>query len=71
MQWRYSDRLFGKNNLKDGATLHEPVARKMTLSSERASYKKNNKAIVTKESIKIKSGHGPQKGAQYQGELVH
>jgi hypothetical protein len=32
------------------------------LSSERAPYRKNNKAIVTKERIRIKSGHGPQRG---------
>jgi hypothetical protein len=40
------------------------------LSSERGPYKKNNKAIVTKERIRIKSGHGPQRGARYQDELV-
>jgi hypothetical protein len=32
--------------------------------------RKNNKAIVTKERIRIKSGHRPQKGARYQDELV-
>jgi hypothetical protein len=40
------------------------------LSSERALYGKNNKVIVTKERAKIRSGHGPQRGAQYQDELV-
>jgi hypothetical protein len=40
------------------------------LSSERAPYRKNNKAIVTRERIRIKSGHGLQRGARYQGELV-
>jgi hypothetical protein len=40
------------------------------LSSERAPNRKNNKAIVTKERIRIKSGHGPQRGARYQDELV-
>jgi hypothetical protein len=70
MKWRYSNRLFGKNNLKEGATLHAPVARKLTLSSERAPYTKNNRAIVTKERIKIKAGHGPKRGARYQHELV-
>jgi hypothetical protein len=36
------------------------------LSSER----KNHKEIVTKERIRIKSGHGSLKGARYQDELV-
>jgi hypothetical protein len=40
------------------------------LSSERAPYRKNNKAIVSKEKIRIKSGQGPQRGARYQDELV-
>jgi hypothetical protein len=40
------------------------------LTSERAPYRKKNKAIVTKEMIRIKSGHGPQRGARYQDELV-
>jgi hypothetical protein len=40
------------------------------LSSERAHNRKNNKTIVTKERIRIKSGHGPQRGARYQDELV-
>jgi hypothetical protein len=40
------------------------------LSSEREPYKKNSKAVVTKERIRIKSGHGPQRGARYQDELV-
>jgi hypothetical protein len=39
------------------------------LSSERAPYSKN-KTIVTKKRIRIKSGHGPQRGARYQDELV-
>jgi hypothetical protein len=43
---------------------------RLVLSSERAPYRKNNKAIVTKERIRIKSGHGPQRGARYQDELV-
>jgi hypothetical protein len=40
------------------------------LSSEKAPYRKNNKAIITIERIKIKSGHGPQKGVRYQEEVV-
>jgi hypothetical protein len=44
---------------------HRPV-----LSSERAPYRKNNKATVTKKKIRIKSVHGPQRGARYQDELV-
>jgi hypothetical protein len=44
------------------------VSYRPVLSSERAPFRKNNKAIVTKERIRIKSGHGPQKGALYQDE---
>jgi hypothetical protein len=51
--------------LSDCTVSYRPV-----LSSERAPYRKNNKAIVTKERIRIKSGHGPQRGARYQDELV-
>jgi hypothetical protein len=39
-------------------------------SSERAPYRKNNKPIVTRERIRIASGHGPQRGARYQDEMV-
>jgi hypothetical protein len=39
------------------------VSYRPVLSSERATYRKNNKVIVTKEKIRIKSGHGPQKGS--------
>jgi hypothetical protein len=46
------------------------VSYRPVLSSERASYRKNNKAIVTKERIRIKSGHGPQRRARYQDEVV-
>jgi hypothetical protein len=37
------------------------------LSSERAPNRKNIKTIVTKERIRIKSGHGPQKGSPIPG----
>jgi hypothetical protein len=46
------------------------VSYRPVLLSERAPYRKNNKAIVTKEMIRIKSGHWPQRGARYQEELV-
>jgi hypothetical protein len=39
--------------LIDGTVSYRPV-----LSSERAPYRKNNKASVTKERIRIKSGQG-------------
>jgi hypothetical protein len=51
--------------VRDYTVSYRPV-----LSSERAPYRKKNKAIVTKEGIRIKSGHGPQTGARYQDELV-
>jgi hypothetical protein len=35
------------------------VSYRPVFSSERAPYRKNNKAIVTKEKIRITSGHGP------------
>jgi hypothetical protein len=38
--------------------------------SLRAHYTKWKQAIVTNERTRIKSGHGPQRGAQYQDELV-
>jgi hypothetical protein len=41
------------------------VSYRPVLSSERPPYRKNNKAIVTKESIRLKSGHGLQRGARY------
>jgi hypothetical protein len=41
------------------------------LSSERVLYRKKKQAIVTKERIRIKSGHGPQKGARYQDKAVN
>jgi hypothetical protein len=46
------------------------VSYRPVLSSERASYRKNSKAIVTRERIRIKSSHGPQGGSRYQDELV-
>jgi hypothetical protein len=46
------------------------VSYRPVLSSERAPYRKNNTAIATRERIKIQSGHGPQKGARYQDEMV-
>jgi hypothetical protein len=46
-------------------TSYRPV-----LSSERTPYKKNNKAFVTKERIRIKSGHRSQRESRYQDELV-
>jgi hypothetical protein len=46
------------------------VSNRPVFSSERAPYRKNNKAIVTKERVRIKSDHGPQRGARYQDELV-
>jgi hypothetical protein len=45
---------------------HCTISYRPVLSSERAPYRENNKAIVTKERIRIKSGHGPQRGARYQ-----
>jgi hypothetical protein len=36
------------------------VSYRPVLSSERPPYKKNNKEIVTKEGIRIKSGHWPE-----------
>jgi hypothetical protein len=39
------------------------------LPSERAPYRKNNKIIV-KRKEKIKSDHGPQRGARCQDELI-
>jgi hypothetical protein len=50
--------------VSDCTVTYRPV-----LSSERGSYRKN-KATVTKERIRIKSGHGPPRGARYQDELV-
>jgi hypothetical protein len=44
------------------------VSYRPVLSSERAAYRKNNKAIVTKERIRIKSYQGSQRG--YQDEVV-
>jgi hypothetical protein len=46
------------------------VSYRPVLSSERVPYRKKNKAIVTIERIKIKSGHGSQRGARYQDEMV-
>jgi hypothetical protein len=46
------------------------VSYRPIFSSERAPNGKNNKAIVTKERIRIKSGHVPQRGSRYQDELV-
>jgi hypothetical protein len=46
------------------------VSNRLVLSSERAPYRKNNKAIITKERIRIKSGLGLQREARYQDELV-
>jgi hypothetical protein len=46
------------------------VSNRPVLSSERALCRKNNKAIVTKERIRITSGHGPKMGARNQDELV-
>jgi hypothetical protein len=40
------------------------------LSSDRALYRKNNKTIDSKERIRVKSGHGSQRGLRYQDELV-
>jgi hypothetical protein len=40
-----------------------PCSYRSVLSSERAPYGKNNKVIVTKERIKIRFGHVPQRGA--------
>jgi hypothetical protein len=37
---------------------------------KRAPYRKWKQAIVTKKRIRIKSGHGPQRGVRYQDELV-
>jgi hypothetical protein len=51
--------------LPDCTVSYRPV-----LSSERTPYRNNNKAIVTKERIRIKSGYWPQRGTQYQDELV-
>jgi hypothetical protein len=50
--------------------VYKAVSYRPVLSSERALYRKNNKAIITKERIRIKSGHGPQRRARYQDELV-
>jgi hypothetical protein len=42
--------------LSDCIVSYRPV-----LSSEREPYGKNNEAIVAKQRIRIKSGHGPQR----------
>jgi hypothetical protein len=42
------------------------VSYRPVLSSERAPYRKNNKAIGTRQRIRVKSYHGPQRGALFQ-----
>jgi hypothetical protein len=34
-------------------------------------YRKNNKAVVTEERIRIKSGHGPQRGRLTIGRKIN
>jgi hypothetical protein len=46
------------------------VSYRPVLSSEREPYRKKKQENVTKETIRIKSGHGPQRGARYQDEMV-
>jgi hypothetical protein len=62
--------MYGYWSSVTGAVIDYTVSYRPVLSSERASYRKNNKAIDTKERVRIKSGHGPQRAARYQEELV-